>query len=584
MEKKLPVDDAAEAFVELLNANNVDYIFLNPGTDTFPIQEALAKLRAQGKRTPEVILSLHESVAMAAAHGYFMLTGRPQVVLVHVDVGTQQVGGALHNAQRGRIGVVFCAGRAPLTFEQGRRGERFLNIHWQQEQLDQAGVVRGYVKWAYELETTANMHQVLQRAFQIASAEPCGPVYLTLPTEVLMEKMESIPIPEVRRHAAPATPQADPILLDEAAALLLRAEMPLIITGDPGRHPQFAPQLVELAEALGARVVTSQLRMNFPTTHPLCAGGNPNPFFKEADVLLFIDCDVPYVPAQARPRPEAKLIHIGLDPIRQDLPMWAFPGDLLITADSSKAVSALTQIVREKMTPEIQARCQARFQRLEKEHERLREKWHQQARQRAEDKPISPEYLCHCIAQAIDQETILLDETVTNTPFVSQLIPRTRPGTLFSSGGTSLGWGLGAALGAKLAAPQSTVVTLMGDGSFVFSCPTASLWAASAYQAPFLVIIFNNAQYQAPKEALRRAYGQASFSVKTGRWVGMDITPPPDYALVAQACRAYGQTVTEPEALPSALRTALEQVRQGRPAVLDVHIASSRSPLFFAAD
>jgi len=584
MEKTLPVDDGAEAFVELLNANGVEYIFLNPGTDTFPIQEALSKFKALGRRTPEVILSLHESVGMAAAHGYFMLTGRPQVVLVHVDVGTQQVGGALHNAQRGRIGVVFCAGRAPLTFEQGKRGERFLNIHWQQEQLDQAGVVRGYVKWEYELETNDNIHQVVQRAFQIASTEPCGPVYLTLPTEVLMEKIESVPIPAVARHTAPATPQADATLLDETAAMLLQAEMPLIITGDPGRHPQFAASLVELAEILGARVVTSPMRMNFPTTHPLCGGSDPNPYLKDADVLLLIDCDVPYVPAQAKPRPEAKLIHISIDPIRQDLPMWVFPGDVLIAADSSKAIPALSEAVRQKMTPEQQAQCQARFRQLQEKHEQLRERWRQQAMRQADQKPISPEWLCHCIAEAIDEDTILLNEAVTNSPFVSRLIHRTKPGTLFSSGGTSLGWGLGAALGAKLAAPDKTVVTLMGDGSFIFGCPIPSLWAASVYQAPFLTIIFNNEQYQAPKEALRRAYGQESFSTKTGLWVGMDITPSPDYALIAQACHAYGQTVADPSALPSALRAALDQVRHGKPAVLDVRIGSPQSPLFFTPD
>ena len=115
MEKIIPVDEGAEAFIEMLNANEVDYIFLNPGTDTFPIQEALSKFKSLGKRAPEVILSLHESVAVAAAHGYYMITGKPQLVLVHVDIGTQQVGGSMHNAQRSRIGIVLCAGRTPST-------------------------------------------------------------------------------------------------------------------------------------------------------------------------------------------------------------------------------------------------------------------------------------------------------------------------------------------------------------------------------------------------------------------------------------------------------------------------------------
>lgn len=583
MEKTISVDEGAEAFVELLNANGVEYIFLNPGTDTFPIQEALSKFKALGKRTPETILSLHESVGMAAAHGHFMLSGRPQVVLVHVDVGTQQVGGALHNAQRGRIGVIFCAGRAPWTFEQNKRGERFLNIHWLQEQLDQASIVRGYVKWDYELRTNDNIHQVVQRAFQIASTEPCGPVYLSLPTELLMEKIKRVRIPAVARHAAPSTPQADTALLAEAATMLIEAKMPLIITGDPGRHPQSVASLVELAETLGARVITSQVRMNFPTTHPLCGGNDPNRYLADADVLLLIDCDVPYVPTQAKPKSETKIIHISIDPVKQDIPLWVFPVDVLIAADSSKAIPALSEMIRQKVTAEQQARIQARFKQLQSEHQQLHDGWHRLALTKAEQKPISPQWLCHCLNEVIDEDTILLNEAVTNAPFVMRLIHRTKPGTLFSSG-TSLGWGLGAALGAKLAAPDKTVVTLVGDGSFLFGCPIAALWAADVYQAPFLSVIFNNEQYQAPKEALRRAYGKQSFSEKTGAWIGVDIVPSPDYALIAQACHAYGRTVEDPSTLQSALRDALDQVRRGKPAVLDVRIESPQSPLFFTKE
>jgi len=573
VEKTIPVDEGAEAFVEVLNANNVEYIFLNPGTDTFPIHEALSKFKALGKQTPKVILSLHESVAMAAAHGYFMISGRPQVVMVHVDAGTQNVGGALHNAQRGRAGIIFCAGRTPLTFDQGVRGGRSSAIHWLQEQFDQASIVRPYVKWDYELRTNANIHQVVQRAFQIASTEPCGPVYLTLPREVLMEKIESVTIPDVTRHAAAATPQADTALLSKVAESLINAETPLIMTGNTGRHPQSVAALVELAGAVGARVITDKPRMNFPTTHPLYAGSDPNPYLEDADVLLLMDYDVPYVPAQTKPKPNAEIIHIGIDPIREDIPLWVFPGDVLIQADSSKAIPALTAVVRQKMTAEQQAQFQARSQRLQGEHQQLRDGWHALAMAKAGQKPIAPEWLCRCIGEEIDEDTILLGEPVTNQPSMSQQIERTRPGTLFGCG-TSLGWGLGAALGAKLASPDKTVVTLVGDGTFIFGCPIPTLWAASVYQAPFLIIIFNNQLYHAPKRALRGEYGENSFSERTGEWVGVDIVPSPDYALIAQACGAYGQTVEDPSVLRSALKDALDQVRRGKPAVLDVRIES----------
>ena len=573
MEEIIPVDEGSEAFVELLNANGVDYIFLNPGTDTFPIQEAISKFKALGKRAPEVILCLHESMGMAAAHGYFMLSRRPQVVLVHVDLGTQQVGGALHNAQRGQIGVVLCAGAPPLTSDGDKRGCRSSYLHWLVEQFDQAGIVRNYVKWEYELRTNDNIHQVVQRAFQIASNEPCGPVYLTLPREVLMENIDKVRILPSARYSASVTPQADTNALNRVAEILLEAENPLIITGDSGRHPESVSSLVELAETLCARVITHRYKMNFPTTHPLWGDVQPDLYLKDADVILAIDVDIPYIPAHVKPEPNARIIHIDIDPVRHDIPMWSFPVDILIEADSSKAIPVLSEIIRRKVTAEHDSRFQARFRQLESEHQKLQAGWRAIAMSKAEQEPISPDWLCHCIDEVVDEDTIILNEAISSCWVAAQLIRRTKPGTFFGPGGSSVGWGLGAALGAKLAAPDKTVVALVGDGSFVLGCPIASLWAAEKYNAPFLCIIFNNEQYNAPKLALRSAYGKESFSEKTGLWVGTDITSPPDYALIAQGCHVHGQTVEHPSDLKPALRSALDEVRSGKCVVLDVKVA-----------
>ena len=567
MERTVPVAEGAEAFVELLNANNVDYIFLNPGTDTFPVQEALAKYKALGKRAPKVVLCLDESVAMAAAHGYFMVTGRPQVVLVHVDLGTQQVGGALHNAQRGRIGVVFCAGRAPLTYDQGLRGERDAGIHWQQEQRDQAGIVRGYVKWDYELRTIVNIHEVMQRAFQVAATEPCGPVYVSLPRELLMEKISSVTIPEVTRHAPVTTPQGDPAELAKVAKMLLDAESPLIMVGDTGRHPGAVTPLVALAESLGARVSADMVRMSFPNPHPL-GGSGPVPL-RDADLLLMIDRDLPYIPHHAKPRPDARIVHIGLDPIRQDLPLWVFPGDLFIQADSSKALPLLGELVRQQMTPAQRSRCQARFERIKAENESMRERQRVAAEAKARQSPITPDWVGCCLNKVIDEDTIIVHEMA-----MLGLVRRTKPGTLFGSGGSSLGFALGGALGAKLAAPDRTVVSLMGDGCFVFGEPIATFWAAANYHAPFLAIIYNNLQYQAPRRFLQEAYGKDSYSEKNGCWVGMDICPCPDYAKIAEACGAWGRRVDDPSELQPAMREGLARVGSGQPALLDVRLGN----------
>jgi len=570
MEQLVPVSDGAEAFVELLNANAVDYLFLNPGTDTFSVQEAIAKYKTLGKRTPEVILCLDESIAMSAAHGYFMVTGKPQVILVHADLGPQQIGGALHNAQRGRVAVVLCAGKVSSDTEKNRLNQ----VHWLQDQFDQAGVVRGYVKWEYELRTNDNIHEVVQRAFQVASSEPCGPVFLSLPQVLLAEKMTEVRIPDPARHSSIITPQADNDTLVEVADLLLKAENPLIITGYSGRHLQSVKHLIELAETVSARVVSSQVNMNFPTVHPLYGGFESSPYIAKSDVILVIDEDVPYVPSQIKPQPGTKIVHIDIDAVKNNMPLWGFPVDFLLEADSSKMLPVLSRIIQQKITPEIKARLQSRLQQLQSEHSQMKEKWLHLATSKAGEKPISSEWLCYCVNNAIDQETILLDEALTNRPAFMRQIQRTIPGTLFRSGGSNLGWGLEAALGAKLASPEKLVVAMVGDGCFVFGCPTATLWAASVNQAPFLCIIFNNAQYTAPRMIHRQVLGTQSYCEQTGLWVGTHIKPSPDYAAVAQACNAYGQKVEEPAELPSALKTAIEQVRCGKPAVLDVRISS----------
>ena len=181
-----PVEDGAEAFVEMLNSNGVEYLFLNSGTDTFPVLEALERMMAQERTVPRIILCIDETTAMFAAHGYYQLTGRAQAVLVHVDAGTINIGGAYHDAQRDHAAIVVCAGRAPSTFGGAVAGARDMNIHWTQEQRDQAGIVRTFTKWDYELRNLDSINWVVQKAFQVAAAEPAGPVYLTLPRELLL--------------------------------------------------------------------------------------------------------------------------------------------------------------------------------------------------------------------------------------------------------------------------------------------------------------------------------------------------------------------------------------------------------------
>jgi len=564
--------EGAEAFVEVLNANGVEHIFFNPGGEMAAIQATIAKLRTSDKRAPRLILCLDESVAMAAAHGHYMVSGRPQVVMVHAELGTMQVGGALHNAQWGRIPVILWAG----VFPSAQR------VNWMQEPFDQGKMVRNCVKWDHEIRNNENIHDVLQQAFKIALTQPCGPVYLCYPREILVEKIDKVKIPPSARVAVSSTATADADTLSRAAEILIEAENPLIMVGYAGRHPQSVASLIELAETLCAPVLTSQVWMNFPTTHPLCAGieqilgsRKANPYIAGADAILVIDYDMPYAVAEGLPGPDAKIIHIDVDPVTQGRALWDRAADIFIEADSREAIPALTNIIRQRLTPEKSTQFRERFSQLESGHKKQQEEWHVLAMSRADQRPISPDWLCHCIAEVVDEDTIILNHTITQSASVTEQIYRTKPGTLLGCAAGSIQWALGAAFGAKVAVPDRTVVSLMTDGGFVWGCPVATLWSASSYRAPFLSIILNNQSYGCIKWLVQRTSGEKKLSDKMAFEAGVDFVPPPDYAAVAQACGAYGRMVEDPADVLQALRKAIDQVRGGRPAVVDVRLETA---------
>jgi acetolactate synthase-1/2/3 large subunit len=314
--------------------------------------------------------------------------------------------------------------------------------------------------------------------------------------------------------------------------------------------------------------------MNFPANHPLSGGYNAQPYLGDADVLLVIDHDLPFVPSRTRLKPGVKVLYIDIDPLKINMPLWNFPVDVRIQADSGKVLPVLNRMLREKINTTQKKHAQARAGRIKAEHDRMLEEARQLAISKASQKPLSVDWICHSLFELLDEDALILIEAVTSTFALLRQLSRSKPGTLFQSRGSSLGWAPGAAIGAKLAAPDKTVVTLMGDGAFVFGCPVAALWGAVAHNAPFLSIIFNNARYNAPRSALRGTYQGASYSERTGVWVGSDIVPSPDYAAVARACHAWGQVVEEPGDVAPAIKAALEQVHNGTTAVLDMRVES----------
>src|SRR5215216_7869511 len=345
---------SAEAYLGRLAERGIEYVFANAGTDFAPIIEALTRNTGSARKFPRVVTVPHENVAMAMAHGYYRVSGKPAAVMVHVTVGTANAINGLMNATRDNVPILLAAGRTPLT-ETGHIASRNRSIHWGQEAFDQGGMVREFVKWDYELRAGQPVDAVVDRALDIAMSEPRGPVYLTLPREVLASPAVAARRDTVRPlGSAPPGPSSRAI--EEAASLLARAEFPLIVTSSAGRSREAFDELAALAEEFALPVVQNEARdINLPTNHPMNLGFAAAPFLPKADVVLVIDSIVPWIPRAVVPKRDAKIIHISTDPLAQRYPFRDFEADLLITAEPYAALSSLRAALREVARADGQA-------------------------------------------------------------------------------------------------------------------------------------------------------------------------------------------------------------------------------------
>jgi acetolactate synthase-1/2/3 large subunit len=559
---------ASSAILDALTEAGVEYLFANFGSDHPGLIEAIAEARAANRPCPKVITSPTEMVAMSAAHGFAQASGRAQAVLVHVDCGTQALGGAVHNAAKGRVPVFILAGLSPATQEGEARGSRNEFIQWIQDVRDQRGLVRGYVRYENEIRVGANARQIVHRALQFAHSEPRGPVYVTAAREVLESE---VPRARDTRPWPPVVPGAlSAELAAEIGAALAAAENPLIVTSYLGRSVAAVRELVGLAEALGVGVVESVPNyMNFPTLHPCYQGvqwneRRQNEALARADVVLVLDSDVPWISAVSKPRADARIFHIDADPLKEQMPLWYIGATRQCQADAATALRQIRAAARAD-----DARVAQRRERLAASHAA----WHRGVsdRERPRD-ALTAEYLVAAIRDAIGDDAIVVSESVTNFHVVSQHLRRMHPGTLFSSGGGSLGYNGGAALGVKLARPDALVVAICGDGSYLFSQPSTVHWMSRACQAPFLHVVLNNGGWRAPRQAVLSVHpdGIAAKAPK----IDIDFPQPPDYAGIAAAAGgAHAETLRQVADVRPALERALRAVREeGRSAVIDAHV------------
>lgn len=556
-----PQRTAAERLLRLAARVGATHIFANLGSDHPAFIEAFAELEESGEAHPRIVVCPHEMTALSAAHGYAMITRQPQLVLVHVDVGTANLGGSVHNAARGRVPAILLAGLSPVTDGGNRTGSRTEFIHYIQDTRHQDAIVQPYAKWLYELRAGEMVDKVLLRGRQLAMSEPQGVVYITGAREVWEES------PDGEENPA-EWPLPEPNGIPESAAqgimaALLEAKRPLILTSYLGRNPEAVEKLAALSDGVGIGVseIIPQY-LNFPGDHPHHLGYEMNRLVDQADCILLLDIDVPWISSRVQPRNDARIFQIDCDPLKESLGYWHFGIGRSWRADSARVLEQLLGLVRE--TPSGR-------------EERIR--WIGEARPKPAEKPshrdssaITGEEVAHAVRGLLNDRSIVVMESPTGSRYVSSILRLNRPGTFFTSGGSSLGWGINAAIGVKLANPTAEVIALVGDGCYQYGVPNSTYWTAMAYRTPFLTIVLNNGGWQSPKYSADLVHPDGPAKRHDTYW--STATANAKHAEIAAASGdASAFTVTDRPALAAALHAAMEVVRNGRCAVVDIAIA-----------
>ena len=559
-----PLETVAETFLSLLKSRGIENFFVNAGTDFAPLVEGYARLGDAAKtQFPRPIIAAHEGVVMGMAHGAYLVTGKPQGVMFHVNVGTANAACGVLNAARENVPILVCAGRSPI-FEDGKLGARNTRVAWGQEMFDQGGLMREAVKWEYELRGGLHVEDVVDRALIIAMSEPRGPVYLTLPREVLAE--QSLLAHSVRPNVSvPTNSYPAPVEIGRLADALVGAEMPVISSLASGADPASVALLARICDQFAIGYVEDQGRyLNLPTDHSLHLGFKLSPVLDAADAWLFVESDVPWVSHWGAPRRDAFIAHAGSDPAFASYPMRSHRCDLSIKSGATPLFEALIEALQARSShidPGRRERIALRAMQLRELTERKR------LELSSGPAGITQASLSVVLDKLLPDNSILFNEYWV----VREMLKRTKPASYFylpATGG--LGWALPAAIGAKLAMPNRTMVAAIGDGTYMFSNPVACHHASQKHSLPVLTVIANNSRWDAVDLTARFAYPDGHMAKQTRQELS-DLRPSPAYEKLVAASDGLGIVVSDPAELEDALRAGFQAVQnEGRSAVINV--------------
>ena len=550
------------AFLELLKQEGVDIIFGNPGTTELPLMDALAV-----ENELRYVLALQEASVIGMADGYAQASGKLAVVNLHVTPGLGNAMGMLYDAQKAGAPILVTAGQHDQDFNTTEP------ILW----ADLPPIARPLTKWSAEVHRLADLPRLVHRAAKTALAPPTGPVFLALPGDILKAEGELDLLAPTR--IAPRL-RGDPAAVAEAAALLARAERPLIIAGDAVTQGRAHAELVELAELLGAPVYSELVpsTASFPASHPLFRGGMTRmqgpirKILEQYDVLFSVGGDLftLSLPSDIEPMPK------GLTLIHLDTDAWElgknYPPKVAILGDPKTTLPDLTKAVRDAMTSGGRGVARERLEAAKRASLAEREALKAKARALAGQTPVQPLALLEAIGETLPKDAVVIDETISSGLGIRSLIRSDDPQSFFGLRGGGIGWGLPAALGVKLALPDRPVLALVGDGSAMYTCQ--ALWTAAHERIAVVFVIFNNSSYRILKQ---RLYAQRGLAAQVDHYVGMELTNPAiDYVGLA---RSLGIAAERVKTVHDATDLIAKGLQSNAPLLIDVPMDRNYKPV-----
>ena len=561
----------SDVMVDAIKACGFPYVSLNPGSSFRGLHDSLVNY---GGNDPEMITCNHEKLAVAVAHGYAKATGRPMAVILHDIVGLLQGTMGIYYAYIDRAPVIVFGGAGPMAYDRRRP-----NIDWIHTANVQGNVVREYTKWDDQPFSVASVAESVMRGFRIATAPPQGPVYIALDAGLQEDEVgDDVELPNWERLKTPARIGPDPAALRDLATRLVASERPLLVTGYAGRDPEAFGRLVELAELLGAGVVDTGWRLNFPNRHPLNVTGTDA--VEEADCVLFVDVkdmgkwtqklDRTTRRIESQIAPDATVLDLGFNEL--GMSAWSHDfaqlheTDLQVTADTSVALPLLLDLCRE-LNGNTREPWRRRLADL---HEQAWTGWAAHAADEASVSPVATSRLASEVWEVVrDYDWVLTAGTASEwAPKVWDFDrPYRHPGRSLGTA-TQIGISTGVALAYK--GQDKLVVDLQPDGDLMFDL--GALWIAAYHRLPMLAVMFNNRAYYNDWEHQERIARHRGTDVARA-YIGMEIDKPaPDFAAAARALGWHGDgPIEDPEQVQAAVRRAAEIVMtERRPALVDV--------------